>query len=100
VLERDLPRAHSITELSRVWTRSYTGCEMLAIMSRAVDETGREVERRRVAIYEVFGFFGAVMMAGTPRDFERHAEMIDRVMRSGRPQTWPPNATEWLPQTA
>jgi hypothetical protein len=103
VLGRNLPKGARVEELSRVWTRSYAGWEMAAIMARAFDASGREIERRRVALYQVYGFVGAVMVVGTPpRAFERQAEKIDCMLRSGRPHSWTrqPATTEWLPQTA
>lgn len=81
-----------------MWTRSYTGWEMAAIIARVVDASGREVERRRVAVYQIYGLVVAVMMIGAPKPFERQAEMIDSVLRSGRPQSWtrePSSAAEW-----
>jgi hypothetical protein len=104
VLKRDVPAGARVEELARQWTRAYTGWEMAAIIARTVDASGREIERRRVAVYQVQGLAGAVMMVGTPpRAFERQAEMIDRVLRSGRPQTWtrePTTATEWRQRDA
>lgn len=104
VLERDLATGLRVEEVSRAWTRSYAGWEMAAVMARTLDANGREVERRRVALYQIYGYVGAVLMIGAPpRAFERQAEMIDRVLRSGRPHSWshqPESTMEWIPKSA
>ncbi len=86
VLARAVPPGARIEEVSRQsGVHSHAGWEMSVITVRVVDGTGTELERRRVAVYQVLWLVGAVMIVGRGEDLERERELLENLLPSGRP---------------
>lgn len=103
LLSHDLPSGGHVDVLDESARHSRAGWEMTTATVRITDETGIEIERRYVAIYQVLWMVGAIVVTGRVDELERHRDLIERVLPSGRPRLRslePACVTEWFEMEA